>query len=245
MRPLRFCFAVFFFLSPLASGWGQTLHPAEAWHLLYPMIRDRLVEKEKARETLRSLEIDLKALYRETRNGVEEDGLLFPLMGYGPSSIGGKRGNGYRVEGYDFFDGNRHKGHPGHDLFIHDSNQDGLDDKTGRPVLVLSASSGIVVSTNLGWRPSSPIRGGNYVWIYNPLTGYYFYYAHLCDLFVGVGQIVSRGEPLGTVGRTGVNAYKKRSPTHLHFTVHQSHDGYPRPVDPYREFIATKGYPRR
>lgn len=241
MRGFRFCLTPLVFLFFLALGWAQPFHPAEGWHLLYPKIRDRLIEKERAREAMRSLEISLKAIYRENGPVMEEPGLLFPLMGYGTNAIGGRNGSGYRVNGYDFFDGNRHKGHPGHDLFIRDKDQNGLDDITGRPVLVLSASSGIVVSINLGWVPSSPIRGGNYVWTYNPLTNHYFYYAHLCHVFVGVGQIVSKGEPLGTVGRTGVNAYKKRSPTHLHFTVHESHDGYPKPVDPYRDFVQTIG----
>jgi murein DD-endopeptidase MepM/ murein hydrolase activator NlpD len=61
----------------------------------------------------------------------------------------------------------------------------------------------------------------------------YYYYAHLKDVSVKVGQHVSKGDPLGTVGRTGVNAYKKRSPTHLHFTVHRSVDGYPKPINLY------------
>jgi len=104
-------------------------------------------------------------------------------------------------------------------------------------VEVISASSGIVVSINLNWEPSSPIRGGNYIWIYEPIGSRYFYYAHLNEIFVTVGQIISKCDRLGTAGRTGVNAYPKRSPTHLHFTVHQSKDGYPEPINPYTELI--------
>jgi murein DD-endopeptidase MepM/ murein hydrolase activator NlpD len=186
------------------------------------------------------LEEALRGLYLLAWNK-KEDPLSFPLKGYNATSIGGRRGSGYRPQGYDFFDGGRHKGHPGHDIFIRDGNQDGIDDATGEPVRVVSSSSGIVVSANIGWAPSSPIRGGNYVWIYEPLTSRYFYYAHLNEIFVRVGKIVSRGEPLGTVGRSGVNAYPKRSPTHLHFTVHQSGDGYPRPINPYQDFVKEKG----
>ena len=29
----------------------------------------------------------------------------------------------------------------------------------------------------------------------------------------------------------------KKSPTHLHLTVHQSKDGYPKPINPYLELI--------
>ncbi|MCJ7641760.1 MAG: M23 family metallopeptidase, partial [Desulfobacterales bacterium] len=57
------------------------------------------------------------------------------------------------------------------------------------------------------------------------------------EIAVSVGQIVSRGDRLGKVGRTGLNAYPKRSPTHLHFSVHQSIDGYPKPIDPYSDLI--------
>ena len=162
------------------------------------------------------------------------------MRGYGPRAIGGKGGSGYQPEGYDFFDGNRHKGHPGHDIFIRDKNQDSLDDVTGKPVEVSSVSSGMIVSVNLNWKPSSPIRGGNYIWVHDPIKNRYYYYAHLNEIFVSVGQIVSRGDPLGAVGRTGVKAYPKSSPTHLHFVAHQSTDGYPKPINPYEELIHAR-----
>jgi len=119
-------------------------------------------------------------------------------------------------------------------------NQDGLDDVTGRPVDVISASTGMVVSVNLNWEPSSPIRGGNYIWIYDPIKSRYYYYAHLNEIFVSVGQIVSKGERLGTVGRTGVMAYPKNAPSHLHFVVHRSIKGYPKPTDPYLELVKAE-----
>jgi murein DD-endopeptidase MepM/ murein hydrolase activator NlpD len=210
-------------------------NPAFEWNLLYPQIRDRLISKEEAQEKLKRLEISLKDYYLGTTIREQDDRLCFPLKGYGPSAIGGEEGSGYQVQGYDFFDGNQHQGHPGHDIFIHDKNQDGLDDGTGKPVVVVAAASGIVVTFHLHWEPSSPIRGGNYLWIFDPIKNRYYYYAHLNEIFVKVGQVASKGEPLGTVGRTGVKAYPKRSPTHLHFTIHQSMDGYPKPINPYTE----------
>jgi len=188
---------------------------------------------------LRGLEPLLKDRYLKSWNRKSEDRLTFPLRGYGPTAIGGKDGSGYQPKGYDFFDGNRHKGHPAHDIFIRDKNQDSLDDGTGKPVEAISVCSGMVVSVNLNWEPSSPIRGGNYTWIYDPIKSRYYYYAHLNEIFVKVGDIVSRDDKLGTVGRTGVKAYPKRSPTHLHFQVLQSVDGYPRPINPYMDL--TKG----
>ena len=210
-------------------------HPASEWNLLYPKIRDRLISKEMAQEKLRELEVLLKDLYLKTTDREQGDRLCFPLRGYGPSAIGGKEGSGYQIHGYDFFDGNQHKGHPGHDIFIRDKNQDCIDDVTQKSVEVIAAAPGIVVSVHLHWEPSSPIRGGNYIWIFEPTKSRYYYYAHLDEIFIKVGQVVYKGERLGTVGRTGVKAYPKKSPTHLHFTVHQSKDGYPRPIDPFVE----------
>lgn len=179
----------------------------------------------------------LKDSYLKHSDGEKNDRLCFPLKGCTPNAIGGKRGSGYQTQGYDFFDGNDHRGHPGHDIFIRDKNQDGLDDVRGKPVEVLSASPGMVASVNLDWKPSSLIRGGNYIWIYEPIKNRYFYYAHLREILVRVGQIVSKGDRLGTVGRTGVKAYPKSSPTHLHFVVHQSINGYPKPINPYIELL--------
>ncbi len=212
--------------------------PAFEWHLLYIKIRDQLITKQEALVKLTELERLLKDLYLKSGRGKSDGPLSFPLKGYGPRAIGGKKGSGYQIQGYDFFDGNQHKGHPGLDIFIRDKDQDGLDDVTRRPVEVISCSSGIVVSVNLNWEPSSPIRGGNYIRIFEPVKSRYYYYAHLNEIFVNVGQIVSKGDQLGTVGRTGVKAYPKSSPTHLHFVIHQSMGGYPKPLNPYLELVS-------
>ena len=211
--------------------------PAAEWHLLYLKIRDSEISKEEALRKLKSLEPLLKNHNVKSPNEKPEDRLGFPLKGYGPSAIGGKGGSGYQPGGYDFFDGNRHKGHPGHDIFIRDKNQDGLDDVTGKPVEVISVSLGIVVSVSLNWEASSPIRGGNYIWVYDPIKSRYYYYAHLNEIFVSVGQIISKADRLGTLGRTGAKAYPKRSATHLHFVVHHSVAGYPKLINPYSELI--------
>jgi murein DD-endopeptidase MepM/ murein hydrolase activator NlpD len=234
---------LFFFLTVLLSlsGLPAPLHaqddPSSEWHLLYVRIRDGLISKEEARTKLKAIEERIRNNYPDHSNHQKDVSLIFPLEGYSLNAIGGHRGNGYQIKNYDFFDGNRHQGHPGHDLFIRDVNQDGLDDKTGRPVNIIAVSSGKVVSINLNWEPSSQIRGGNYIWIYEPLQGRYYYYAHLQDIFVTVGQTVLQGDRLGTVGRTGKNAFPKRSPTHLHFTVHASKDGHLTPVNPYMDWI--------
>ena len=228
---------VFLLLATSVATFPLQADPAQEWHLLYIKIRDRLISKEEARTKLKGLEVMLKDFCLKNSDGEKNDRLLFPVKGYTPNAIGGKGGSGYQMQGYDFFDGNDHRGHPGHDIFIRDKNQDGLDDVTGKPVEVLSASPGIVVSVNLDWKPSSLIRGGNYIWIYEPVKNRYLYYAHLSEIFVRIGQIVSKGDRLGTVGRTGVKAYPKSSPTHLHFVVQESINGYPKPTNPYMKLL--------
>jgi murein DD-endopeptidase MepM/ murein hydrolase activator NlpD len=160
--------------------------------------------------------------------------VFFPLKGYGPASIGGKRGEGYRPAGYAFLGGNRHKGHPAQDIFIHDCNQDGLDDRSGRPADVLALADGVVLSTFTQWKPDDAhrhIRGGNYVWIYHPGFKMFSYYAHLHEIRVAPGEKVAGGSAIATLGRTGTNAYPPRSPTHLHLMLLRA--GNMAPVDPY------------
>lgn len=162
--PYALCAMLFLILFPHSLVPSQ-IDPALEWHLLYIKIRDRLITREKALNQLKELEVLLKDFYLKNSERQLDDRLCFPLKGYSFQFIGGKGGSGYQVQGYDFFDGNDHRGHPGHDIFIRDKNQDGLDDMTEKPAEVISASPGIVVSVNVDWEPSSPLRGGNYIWI--------------------------------------------------------------------------------
>lgn len=160
--------------------------------------------------------------------------VFFPLTDYGLQSIGGRNGEGYKPAGYEFLGGNRHKGHPAQDIFIRDRNQDGLDDRTGRPVEVLSIADGVVLSTFSEWTSDEAhrhIRGGNYVWVYHPALRMFSYYAHLQAIRMKSGEKIAGGAPIGTLGRTGTNAFPPRSPTHLHFMLLRATDMAP--VDPY------------
>jgi len=230
-------YPLFHFLPFLFTRSGESLS-----RMGYPLSEDSRsphFERRSPNQT-QGLGVVDQRIHLSAPDGEQMDRLCFPLKGYTGHSIGGKKGSGYQVQGYDFFDGNQHRGHPGHDIFIQDKDQDGMDDRTGNPVDVLSVSSGVVVSVNRDWEPLSPVRGGNYVWVYHPSQGRYSYYAHLAEIAVSIGQVVSRGDRLGTVGRTGLNAYPKRSPTHLHFSVHQSIAGVLRPLDPYFDLVRAE-----
>lgn len=200
-------------------------------------VRDGNISKQDAMTELKRLHPLLKSYFKKN-NGVEisRADWIFPVEGYGPSVIGGSHGEGYRPEHYDFFDGNKHGGHPAHDIFVYDRNQDIIDDKTGKPVNILSMSSGWVVSISTGWQQDSEIRGGNYIWIYDTVSDGLFYYAHLAGVLVNTGQVVTAGEKIAELGRSGKNAFPSRSPTHLHLMyLKYQKDGNLIPEDLYTD----------
>lgn len=197
-------------------------------------IRDSKLPKTTARiELMRQLAELRKEYYLLGGRDYAATEWVFPLAGYDARAIDGGRGHGFVPSGYDFFSGNRHGGHPAYDIFIRDRNRDNLDDRTGQPVRVLSMTGGIVVALEREWETSSGLRGGKYIWIYDPANQLLVYYAHNEQLHVRLGQIVSPGDPLTTVGRSGLNAAKLRSPTHLHFSVLRLVDGRPLPLNVY------------
>lgn len=209
-------------------------NPCLDFDALYASIRDGAIDREAARARVRTLLPEIRAYY--TAHGGTDappDTWRFPVAGYGPESIGGASGSGYVPGGYDWFDGYKSRGHPGHDLFIHDRNQDELDDATGTPVNVLSMTSGVVVAYATEWAKGSPLRGGRYIYIYDPSQSGLFYYAHMREVLVTPGDTVRPGQVIATVGRSGRNASAPRSPTHLHVMFLAIEDGYPKPQDMY------------
>lgn len=187
------------------------------FHALNTQIRDNQLDRKTAIQQLITWR---KSIQKKLPSRPEKQSKwLFPVKGYNRAAIGGKSGNGYRPQGYRYLDGNRHRGHPAHDIFIRDRNQDSKDDQTGLPVAVVSMFEGVVVSVEPDWVKNSELRGGKYLMIYQPEGGLLTYYAHLDSVLVHIGQSVHPGTELGTIGRSGKNAAKKRSPTHLHLML--------------------------
>jgi murein DD-endopeptidase MepM/ murein hydrolase activator NlpD len=234
---VRFCTVV-------AAALFASIDPCVEFDALYAQIRDRTIAPDLARSRVAALIPHIRAeFYARGGNDSSPEAWRFPLQGYGTEAIGGRNGSGYAPAGYDWFDGYKSRGHPGHDLFIHDKNQDELDDATGRPVNVVSMTAGIVVATAPEWKPGSVLRGGRYIYIYSPQQNSLFYYAHNRDIAVKPGDVVAPGQTIATVGRSGRNAAQPRSPTHLHVMFLAIEDGYPRPRDIYSDLIRV-GRPR-
>jgi murein DD-endopeptidase MepM/ murein hydrolase activator NlpD len=200
------------------------------FNLLNTAIRDRKISRNEARKQLAALLPAIKNYALQQGAGqYTRSQWVFPVAGLDVKSAGNSRGADYISAGYDFFDGNAHGGHPSFDLFIRDRNRDSLDDRSAGKVPVLSMTGGIVVAVENDWNRQSKLRGGKYIWIYDISSEALVYYAHNLDILVGIGDIVKPGDTIANVGRTGLNAIKKRSPTHLHLTYLSIKDGYPLP----------------
>lgn len=216
--------------------------PCVEFDALYVQIRDRTITRDAARDRVAALIPKIRdEFYARGGKDSPPESWRFPLRGYGAEAIGGKNGSGYAPAGYDWFDGYRSRGHPGHDLFIHDRNQDELDDLTGLPVTVVSVTAGIVVATAPDWKADSILRGGRYIYIYSPQQNGFFYYAHNREILAKPGDLVAPGQAIATVGRSGRNAAQPRSPTHLHVMFLTLEDGYPRPLDIYPDLRRIGG----
>ena len=208
------------------------------------------IKKAEAQKAIKELTRQITLWYRLRSQRDESPYLVFPLQGYNYHAIGGN-GDGYSDKGYHYTDGNKHTAHPAHDIFINDKNQDCIDDRTKKPVDVLAMDYGFVIACSNEWEPTSNLRGGKYIWIYHyaPFKGFapayhaegiITYYAHNNCIFVKPGDWVKPGQKIAEVGRTGYNAYKKRSPTHLHFSTFYLVDDLPVPYNPYLQLKKAK-----
>lgn len=157
---------------------------------------------------------------------------IFPVSRMRPrDSMGGPDGRGYlknrRVRCY----ASARAGHPAHDLFVRDRRQSGRDSQ-GRPFEALAVERGYVLAVKQGWTPQSAGAGGNYVLLYLPDRNWVAYYAHLESVAVRAGDRLEAGAVIGVIGRSGRNAWRSRSPTHLHFAIWNPADAW-MPLDPY------------
>ncbi len=204
---------------------------------LNSQIRERTIDPDSAKVKFKEIIKELRQInlnYKDSLCVADSIRFIFPIKNYTANSIGGK-GMGYFPRHYNMFDHGLQVSHPAQDIFVRDLNSDNIDDNTGQPADVLAMRPGVVIGVETNWRPESDYRGGNFVWIYDPCMDGLFYYAHNSQVQVQVGQKINLGQKIGEVGRTGMNAAKLRSQTHLHLMYLQlMPDGLPQPRNPYK-----------
>ena len=224
----------------------------QQFQALYTQIREQRITPDSARMQFSAIMRGLRTRFRSAQSyrtdSLQRDSLRrtgryfsFPIRGYSTSAIGGTHGEGYRGKGFDLFDYTVRGSHPAQDIFVADRDQNCIDDRTGQPIDILAMSSGLVVGIETSWQPGSDYRGGNWIWVYDPNLNGLFYYAHNNQVDVMPGQWVQAGQKLGEMGRSGFNAYKTRSPTHLHLMYLQIQpDGLPVPLNTYEWLLTAR-----
>lgn len=205
----------------------HSMNIPELWASIERGIKDGRFSREESESFMQFLRPELDKYY--LKNGFETAAYrpVFPVR---DRILADAYRKGYFARCYDFYTSTNCYDHPAVDIFIEDINRDCVDDRYKRPAEVLSVSPGIVLTIVNDWERPSPQRGGNIVWVYDPVTKGVFYYAHLKTVKACTGDIVKPGDVLGTVGRTGSLASEKRSQTHLHIMyVKYEKDGSMKP----------------
>src|SRR5690349_6519999 len=115
---------IFVVLLPAFSVQAETEHAAtrmmelcREFNSLNTAIRDRGINKNRAKEQLEKLIGQIRGEYYAS-GGSDHSTTewVFPLQGYGYRATCGTNGSCYQPRGYDYFDGNRHGGHPSLDI---------------------------------------------------------------------------------------------------------------------------------
>jgi len=99
-------------------------------------------------------------------------------------------------------------------------NHEGVDIFAPKGTPAVASEEGMITSVREGG------IGGKVVWLRPTGKNYTLYYAHLDQQLVQPGQMVKKGDVIGTVGNTG-NA--RTTPAHLHFGIYT----FGGAVDPY------------
>jgi peptidoglycan LD-endopeptidase LytH len=200
-------------------------------------IREIKKSPMEAEMEFKSIASALKSAYPNRLDSNQISRFVFPLTRSNYSAVGGSGGSGFYIKEFNLFDHSVSGSHPAHDIFIFDPDQDCIDNRKKEFVDIVSVGHGVVLATEKDWTDSSEYKGGNYVWVFDFERGGFWYYAHHRKVVVEPGQIVKPGDKLGEVGRTGFNAKKKRSDTHLHLMfLDLDDDLFPQPKN-YFEWL--------
>lgn len=219
-------------LNPFAFSKDSTIF--SRYKELLVNIREKKIAPSEAELEFRSIMMVLKEAYPNTLGSSQSSNLVFPMTKSNFTAVGGS-GSGFYVKEFNLFDHTVSGSHPAHDIFIYDPDQDCIDNRKQEYVDIVSVGNGVVLAVEKDWIDTSEYRGGNYVWVFDFERGGLWYYAHHRKVVVEPGQIVTPGNKLGEVGRTGFNAKNKRSDTHLHLMYLEVDSScYPKPKNYFK-----------
>lgn len=222
---MRLMFKFICILFVITQIYSQSIY--QRWNKVDSLIWINHIKKDNAIDSIQNY---TKLTKLECRNknyiSTNRNKWCFPMVGW--TKIEHRsNGNDYRDERFDYFQGGESKGHPAHDIFILDSDSNGVEDSTLKSVYAVSMVNGVVFSVHSNWERSDFLRSGNFVKVFDPKSEGIFYYSHLDSVFVNPGDFVEAGNILGTIGRTGRKAI--RGKTHLHIAYYKIEDGEPIP----------------
>ena len=234
MAKIFFLILLFFFNSFFIYADSSSIF--EKWNSLDNKIALNSIEKENAIKLILNYQKEVEYyFYKNGGKDIKRNNWIFPLSNYSKIFLR-ENGKDYNDYAYDYFDGNKSWNHPANDIIIADSNRDCLDDSTGKPVDVVSMSSGVVVATDTSWEPGSILRAGKYIRIYDVTNKKLLYYSHLNRIYKKPGDIINAGDKIGEVGRTGRQTILPANITHLHIALLKIVDGYPLPESLIEDF---------
>ncbi|MES2201101.1 MAG: M23 family metallopeptidase [candidate division FCPU426 bacterium] len=209
------------------------------WEITEQAVWDGSIDRKDARKRFQELWPNLSI----TELAPPPEGLwqwVFPLPGYGPDDFSGQS---YDPDDFKFYDGPKALGHPAVNIYARDPRRKALDERNDKPIVVVSATSGVVVSARKFWGEGESNPLGIYVCVLSQHEKRFFYYAQLSRLKVGLGQVIDKGQVLGWLGRSGHDLVRKNLGTHLRFEVHSWDDGLFYPVYPGRALKAAERLP--
>lgn len=207
------------------------------WEEVEQAVWDGRIERKEAQAKFKDLwpQITIKDLPQP-----KDWQWIFPLPGSDASNWSSQS---YHADSFRFYDGPQHKGYPAIAIFAWDHDRNSLDDRTGKPIPVVSAADGVVVSARKFWAEGEANPLGVYVCVLNLEEQRFFYYAGMSKLKVGVAQVVSKGQVLGWLGRTAARVRGRNLGTQLRFEVHTFDDALFYPVYPARALREAKHLP--
>jgi murein DD-endopeptidase MepM/ murein hydrolase activator NlpD len=225
----RYILFLMIIIAGINITYSQALTVYDRWHKTDQLIRDRKIDAGDAED---SIALYVKLAKDDFRTlgipATKRADWVFPMSGWTSVSYrsGGKD---YKDARFDYFQGGEFKDHPANDIFFPDKDSNTYEDSTGEKVYAAAMVTGIVISKYSTWFKQDYLRSGNYVKLFDPETEAIFYYSHLDTVFVEIGQLLTAGEPLGFVGRTGRKAIKGK--THVHIAYYKIDDGHPVPEE--------------